>query len=86
MWRSARSFRPAKDVTNLVDPEILRVVVGADGAAVLRHRRHHGGELRAAGAGGRGFWRWSVAFGTIPMAPAAGVRALNAAIAAAQAG
>ena len=33
------------------------VVVGADGAALLRHRRHHAGELCPPGAGGRGFPR-----------------------------
>ena len=30
------------------------LVAGADGRALRRHRRHHGGELRAAGAGRRG--------------------------------
>src|SRR5208282_2320123 len=32
------------------------LVVGADGAAVLRHRRHHAGKLRPAGAGRRRFF------------------------------
>jgi len=31
-------------------------VVGHDGAAELRDRRHHGGGLRSAGAGGHGLF------------------------------
>ena len=36
-------------------PRDPALVVGTDGTAVLRDRRHHGGELRAAGAGRRRF-------------------------------
>ena len=42
----------SKQVTNLADPEILRSWSRAEGPALLRHRRHHRGESRPAGAGG----------------------------------
>ena len=58
------------------------LVVGADGAALRGDRRHHGGELCAAGAGRGGFpGRGRRRCGAIPDGPAAGVRAMNAAIA-----
>ncbi len=72
-----------KEVTRFIDPEISALVVGADGTAVLRDRRHHRGELRAAGAAGADFLAVVGCIWNHPDGPAAGVRALNAAIAAA---
>ena len=51
------AFFPSSDERgdSAARPRDPALVVGADGTAVLRDRRHHGGELRAAGASGRRF-------------------------------
>ena len=57
-----------KEVKHLLDPEILAWWSEMMELPCLRHRRHHAGELRAAGAGGDAiFSPWLVASGTIRM-------------------